>query len=156
MAVTGLVREYGLWNKLKAYPALDPRTDKHKGYDAQVYVAAFLFGFTSGAKSLADIERMDDDQALKDLLGIKKFPDQSALGEWLRNIGAEGVKDMRLLVRDFTAWALKRANPANVRHGGTLEAFFDDTQIEVEGKCFEGAKINYDGNLSLSLSLIHI
>ena len=46
MAVTGLVRDYGLWNKLKAYPALDPRIDKHKGYDAQVYVAAFLFDFT--------------------------------------------------------------------------------------------------------------
>lgn len=150
MAVAGIVREYELWKKLKNYPALDPRTDKHKGFDVAVYVGAFIFGFCSGAKSLSDIERLEDDEALKGLLGIKRFPDQSALGEWLRNIGAAGVAALRLLVRDFTAWALGRAAPAAVRHAGMLEAFFDDTQIEVEGRCFEGAKINYEGNMALS------
>jgi len=29
---------------------------------------------------------------------------------------------------------LQRAQPARIRHCGMLEAFFDDTQIEVEGK----------------------
>ena len=150
MAVVGLAGEYGLWEKLKDYPALDPRTDKHKGFDVAVYVAAFVFGFCSGAKSISDVERLDEDPALKELLGAKRFPDQSALGEWLRNIGQAGVRDLRLLVRDFTGWALQRAEPGRVRHAGMLEAFFDDTQIEVEGKCFEAAKINYDGNLALS------
>jgi hypothetical protein len=150
LAVAGLAKEYGLWEKLKAYPALDPRRDQHKGFDVQVYVAAFVFGFCSGGKSLADSERLDQDQALKDLLGIKRFPDQSALGEWLRHIGAEGVQALRSLGRDFCAWALPRAEPGRVRHGGALESFFDDTQIEVEGKRFEGAKINYEGNLALS------
>ena len=50
LAVAGLILEYGLWDKLKDYPDLDPRIDKHKGYDVQVYLAAYLFGFTSGAK----------------------------------------------------------------------------------------------------------
>ena len=150
MAVAALAREYGLWEKLKGYPALDPRTDKHKGFDVSVYVGAFVFGFCSGAKSISDVERLDADDALKELLGVKRFPDQSALGEWLRNIGEPGARELRLLLRDFTGWALKRAEPARVRHAGTLEAFFDDTQIEVEGKCFEGAKINYNGDLALS------
>lgn len=150
MAVVALAREYGLWDKLKSYPDLDPRTDKHKGYDVSVYVAAFLFGYCCGGKSISDIERLDADQALKDLLGIKRFPDQSSLGEWLRNIGEAGVRSLRLLVRDFTGWALKRAKPEMVRHAGMLEAFFDDTQIEVEGKCFEGAKLNYNGDVALS------
>jgi hypothetical protein len=150
LAVAGLAQEYGLWKKLRAYPALDPRSDQHKGYDAQVYVAAFLFGFCSGGKSLADTERLEQDEALKALLGIKRFPDQSALGEWLRKIGAQGVEALRRLNRDFCAWALRRAEPGRVRHGGLLESFFDDTQIEVEGKRFEGAKINYEGHLALS------
>lgn len=156
MAVAGLVREFGLWKKLKSYPALDPRRDKHKGFDVAVYVAAFLFGFCSGGKSLADTERLNDDEALKDLLGFKRFPDQSALGEWLRNIGEAGVRELRLLLRDFSAWALNRAKPETVRHAGMLEAFFDDTQIEVDGKCFEGAKINYDGNLALSWQTLFV
>jgi hypothetical protein len=121
-----------------------------------VYVAACLFGFCSGAKSLADTERLNDDEALKALLGFTRFPDQSALGEWLRNIGQAGVGELRLLLRDFGAWALKRTKPEMVRHAEMLEAFFDDTQIEVDGKCFEGAKINYDGNLALSWQTLFV
>lgn len=105
-------------------------------------LAAFAFGFCSGAKSISDVERLDADPVRKALLGAKRFPDQSALGEWLRNIGEAGIRELRLLVRDFTGWALKRAKPAMIRHAGMLEAFFDDTQIEVEGKRFEAAKIN--------------
>ncbi len=150
LAVAALAREYGLWAKVKAQPALDPRTDQHKGFEPMVYVAAFVFGFCSGAKSLADVGRLEADGALKELLGIARFPDESALGEWLRHLGPGGGAALRELVRDFCAWALRRAEPAAVRHGGMLEAFFDDTQIEVEGRRFEGAKINYDGNLALS------
>src|SRR2546425_717812 len=32
---------------------------------------------------------------------------------------------------------------------GRAEVFFDDTQIEVSGPSFEGARINYEGNLAL-------
>ena len=150
MAVAGLLGEYGLWEKLKGYPRLDPRTDKHKGFDVEVYVAAFVFGFCSGCKSLADTERLNEDEALKAILGMKRMPDQSALGEWLRHLGGDGVQELRRLVRDFSQWALQRAQPARIRHCGMLEAFFDDTQIEVEGKRFEGAKLNYDGHVALS------
>ena len=101
MAVAGLLGEYGLWEKLKAYPRLDPRTDKHKGFDVAVYVAAFVFGFCSGGKSLADTERLNEDEALKAMLGMKRMPDQSALGEWLRHLGGDGVQELRRLLRDF-------------------------------------------------------
>jgi len=33
---------------------------------------------------------------------------------------------------------------------GTLEVFFDDTQIELHGKYFEGAALNYNGDVTLS------
>ena len=68
----------------------------------------------------------------------------------MRNIGGKGTAALRSLLRDFTQWALGRAKPSTIRHSGYLESFFDDTQIEVDGKCFEGARINYDGNMALS------
>ena len=37
-----------------------------------------------------------------------------------------------------------------MRHGGELEVFFDDTEIEVYGKKIEGARLNYNGDLALS------
>ena len=59
-------------------------------------------------------------------------------------------------VKDFNGRIERRAEPAAVRHGGMLEAFFDDTQIEVAGRRFEGAKINYDGNLALSWQMLWV
>lgn len=36
-----------------------------------------------------------------------------------------------------------------MRSGGELEVFFDDTQVEVTGRRFEGAAFNYEGRLAL-------
>lgn len=43
-------------------------------------------------KSLADKEKLHEDETLKTMLGVKKFPDQNAPGEWLRQIGWAEVK----------------------------------------------------------------
>ena len=150
MAVNAVAGEFGLWERVRNDPRLDPRTHKGKGFDPVVYVAALLFSFTSGGDSLADAERLEDDESLKLLLGVKKLPDQSAIGEWLRNVGEDGAEALRGIIRDFCAWALGRADRSRLLLGGELEWFFDDTQIEVNGRKFEGAAINYNGDLALS------
>jgi hypothetical protein len=50
---------------------------------------------------------------------------------------------------DFVDWATQLAKPDRWLHGGEVEVFFDDTQIEVDGHQFEGARINYEGNRAL-------
>jgi hypothetical protein len=47
-------------------------------------------------------------------------------------------------------WIGQKADGGRWLHAGKREVFFDDTQLEVSGKKFEGAKINYDGHLALS------
>jgi hypothetical protein len=148
--INGLAHEFGLWDRVKQDTRLDPRTHTGKGFDPCVYVAAFLFSFTSGGDSLADAGRLEDDEALKAILGVTKFPDETALGEWLRNIGEEGADALRDIGRAFTQWALDRTQPGRLLHAGQLECFFDDTQLEVSGQCFEGARLNYEGNVALS------
>jgi hypothetical protein len=150
LAVAALLEQFGFWQKLKAISALDPRTQTSKGYEPAVYVAAILFSLTSGGSCLADAERLNEDLALKAMLGIERFPDQSAIGQWLRQIGWEGVGALRELNRQFVAWALGRSEKRAVTYLGALEMFFDDTQIEVSGKCFEAAKVNYNGDVALS------
>jgi hypothetical protein len=54
------------------------------------------------------------------------------------------------LIEEFVQWVLARADAGRWTYAGRAEAFFDDTQIEVFGPSFEGAKINYEGNLALS------
>jgi hypothetical protein len=50
----------------------------------------------------------------------------------------------------FVLWVLDRPAPRRWAYCGRAEVFFDDTQIEVSGPSFEGARINYEGNLALS------
>ncbi len=149
MAIAAVLEKFGLKKRVKAARALDPRTAKGKGYDPVVYVSGILFALTSGGCCLVEVEALNEDEALKSFLGIERFPDESSVGEWLRNVGEAGVEAVRQIVREFVAWALERAVPERYLHAGQLECFFDDTQLEVYGRTFEGARINYEGKLAL-------
>lgn len=150
LAVQAVLHQFGFWERVRRAVALDPRLQKTKGFDPDVLAAQLVCCFTSGGLSLADAERLDADTALKVLLGIEAFADQTTLGEWLREVGEPGWQALRQINRQFVAWVLAQAEPGRYLHSGRLEGFFDDTQIEVSGKNFEGAKINYEGNLALS------
>jgi hypothetical protein len=156
LGVRALMKEFGLQKRVAREPALDPRKQTGKGYDPMVYIEQILLTLTSGGASLADAERLNDDQALKALLGIERFPDQTSLGEWLRNVGTEGWQALRRINRDLARWILDRAQPGRYEHAGRLECFFDDTQIEVSGPSFEGARLNYEGNLALSWQTLFV
>ncbi len=81
LAVAARLTQFGLWKRVRETPSPAPRTDRSKSFDAEVYVATFVFAFTSGGVAIADGERLDEDESLKRLLGVEKIPDQSALGE---------------------------------------------------------------------------
>jgi hypothetical protein len=150
LAVLALLNEFGLWRRVREAEALDWRLQKSKGFDPEVLVAQLVWCFTSGGVSLADAGRLNEDEALKALLGVEAFADETTLGEWLREVGPAGWQAVRSINRELVAWTLTRAEPGRYLHAGRLEGFFDDTQIEVSGKHFEGAKVNYEGNLALS------
>jgi hypothetical protein len=148
-AVAAVLERFDLKRRVQALSALDPRTHTYKGFEPCVYAYGALFSLTSGGCTLAAVEGLDGDAALKAYLGVKKFPDQSTVGEWLRAVGAPGWEALRQLNRDFVAWTLAQAEPARYQHGGRTECFFDDTQVEVYGRTFEGADFNYNKALAL-------
>lgn len=149
LAIAAVLEKFGLKKRVKAARGLDPRTAKGKGYDPVVYVSGIVYALTSGGCSLLEVEALNEDEALKSFLGIERFPDESSVGEWLRNVGEPGVEAVRKIVRDFVAWAFAQADEARYLHAGQMECFFDDTQLEVYGRTFEGARINYEGKLAL-------
>lgn len=154
LAIAALLEQFGLKECIRRERALDPRTHRGKGFAPLVYVTQALYSFTSGGVSLADAERLNEDGPLKAFLGVEKFPDQTALGEWLRGIGEPGWQALRRINRAFVQWAFERAEPARYQHAGRTECFFDDTQIEVNGTSFEGAAMNYEGDLALSWQVL--
>ena len=149
-ALEALAQQFGLWKKLRALPGLDPRTRTTHGYSPELIVAQLLYSFCSGGASLADAERLNDEPLARQLARVARFADQSQLGEWLRGQSDASVAAVWGLIGEFVAWVLDRAASSRWTYAGRAEAFFDDTQIEVHGPSFEGAKVNYNGELALS------
>jgi len=87
---------------------------------------------------------------VRQLARVKKFADQTQLGQWLRQQNDTSIAALWNLNAQFVQWVIDRADPARWTYAGGAEAFFDETQIEVFGPSFEGAKINYEGQLALS------
>jgi hypothetical protein len=148
--VDALCRRASLWTRIHDEPALEVRKRTGAGFFPVAIAAQFLFAFTSGGASLADAERMGKDRVLMDLLGLLKGADQSTLGEWLRAQTPESVRVLHRINADFVDWSSQQAKPARWLHAGQVEIFFDDTEVEVQGHKFEGARVNYDGNRALS------
>lgn len=149
-ALEALAQQFGLWDKLRALPGLDPRTRTRHGYSPELIVAQFLYCFCSGGASLADAERLNDEPLVRQLARVEKFADQTQLGQWLRAQSAASIAALWGLIAEFIQWVVARADVARWTYAGRAEVFFDDTQIEVFGPTFEGAKINYHGDLALS------
>lgn len=149
-ALEALAQQFGLWKKIRALPGLDPRSRTTHGYNPDLIVAQLLYCLCSGGASLADAERLNDEPLVRELARTPKFADQTQLGEWLRAQTDASIAAFWKLIAEFVQWVIERARSARWTYAGRAEIFFDDTQIEVHGKSFEGAQINYEGNLALS------
>lgn len=149
-AVEALCEQFGLWEKLRRLEVLDPRRRKSRGYSPEVIVAQLIYSFTSGGVSLADAEELNQEPLAKLLARVGSFADQSTVGEWLRAQTPEAVAAIWKLIGQFVEWVLQQADPRRWTYCGRAEVFFDDTQLEVHGPSFEGAKPNYAGDRALS------
>jgi len=149
-AVEALCQQFGLWERLGRVPGLDCRKRKTQGYSAELMVAQLLYSLTSGGGSLADAERLNEEPLAKQLARVPGFADQTTVGQWLRAQSPESIAGFWQVIAAFVRWVVERAEARRWTYCGRAEVFFDDTQIEVHGRSFEGAKINYEGNLALS------
>jgi hypothetical protein len=149
-AVEALAQEFGLWKKIRALPGLERRVRTTHGYSPELLVAQLVYCLCSGGASLADAERLNDEPLACQLAKVKHFADQTQLGEWLRKQSLESVAAFWELISQFVRSVIGRAQAGRWTYSGRAEVFFDDTQIEVFGPTFEGAKINYNGDLALS------
>jgi len=150
VAVEAMARRFDLWNKVRQLSCLDPRKDKRRGYGPEVILGQLIYALCSGGGCLSDSEALNDDPLARELFGVGKFADQSQVGEWLREQSEESVTALRQLLHELVAWVWQEADPRRLLHSGQREVFFDDTQLEVSGKQFEGAAINYHGERALS------
>jgi hypothetical protein len=126
-AIEALAQQFDLWQKIRALPGLDPRTRTSHGYSPELIVAQLLYSFCSGGASLADAERLNDEPLVRQLARVKKFADQTQLGEWLRQQSDTSIAALWQLIAEFVQWVIARADPARWTYAGRAEAFFDES-----------------------------
>jgi hypothetical protein len=147
--VDALCRRFDLWQRLQQRTRVGSAPAPDVGFTPAANIAQLIFALTSGGASLADAERLGQDRVLMNLLGLAKGADQTTLGQWLRAQTKESVQVLHKINAELVDWASGQAKPARWLHAGQAEVFFDDTQIEVHGHQFEGARVNYEGNRAL-------
>ena len=150
IAVEAMAQQFGLWEKLRRNRCLDPRRDRSRGYSAEVIAGQVVYALCSGGVGVVDAERLNDNPLAKELFGVGKFADESQVGEWLRGQSEKSLEVLHQINRELVQWICAKADGRRWLQAGQREIFFDDTQLEVSGKKFEGAKINYEGKLALS------
>lgn len=148
--IDALARDFGLWDRIKAVPLLDHRTDKSRGFSPEVIIAQIVFSFCTGGINIEDAGRLAGDTALGQLLGLPRMADASTINLWLNRQTRESGDALWKIIREFIQWVIATAPKERILHKGRLDVFFDDTQIEVEGHHFENTAKNYEGDISYS------
>lgn len=150
VAIDAFCRRFGLWKQIAAEPRLDPRTRKRSGFAPEAIVAQLIFALTGGGAAWSYAERLGNDKVLLDAGGLEQGAEQSTKGVWRRAKTFESGRARHRFYRVGVRRARDKAKKGRLLQAGQLVRFFDDTEIEVLGKVFDGARFNYQGNRALS------
>ncbi len=64
-----------------------PLPKSNRGYKPSEFIKTFILMQHEGSFHLDDIRHIQDDEALRTVLGLKKLPKATTLGDWLRRMG---------------------------------------------------------------------
>ena len=78
---------------------LDERIDHHfpaprsnRGYQPSVFIKTLMLMQHEGSFRLDDVRHIQEDDALRTVLGIDQLPQATTLGDWLRRMGVPNRK----------------------------------------------------------------
>jgi hypothetical protein len=87
----GLLTLAHLIDKLELPKRIDnlfPLPNSNRGINPSVYMLTLIMMQHEGSFHLDDVRHLEDDTALRMLLGMKKLPKPTSIGDWLRKTGA--------------------------------------------------------------------
>jgi len=114
-----------------------PLPGSNRGYKAWQYIEPLMLMLYGGGKHIEDLREVVEDKALRKLIGLKKIPSVSTVGDWLVRMGnGSGLKCLQEVIEKVAKKALRKHDV----NGYTL--WSDPTLIESEKR---EAKKTYEG-----------
>ena len=68
-----------------------PVPGSNRGYRPAEVVTVWMLMLHEGARCLEDVRHIQEDKALRKLLGLRRLPSADMLGDWLRRLGRDEV-----------------------------------------------------------------
>jgi len=133
-----LIGEFAIGLRLlKSVNSYLPKPQSGAGYRPSEYIFPLILMLNGGGRSLEDTRQIRTDEALREVLPLKRMPSTDAIGDWLRRIGQNGgLIGLEKLNREI----IKRGIQYDGITGYTLD--IDATGIVAEK---ESAKMTYKG-----------
>jgi len=95
----GLICIAQVMEQLKLSKLIDhhfPLPKSNRGFNPSVFIQTLILMQHEGSFHLDDVRHINEDEALREILELKKIPQASTLGEWLRKMGKN--------TDSFSAW----------------------------------------------------
>lgn len=138
-AKSGLVVFAELINELKIPELANkffPTSKSNNYYVAAVYLRTLLLTLYAGGENLSDTRMLRDDHALREIMDNIEIPSESAIGDWLRWVGKDGINALHQLNQHVVHFVLKKSG---LLSGGLV---LDPSIIKAEKS---SAKMTYEG-----------
>jgi len=140
----GIVLARDLMTRLGVAKRIDERIallKMHSPYHESDHVLSLVYNFLSGGETLLDLERLQEDEGVKRLLGAESIPDPTTAGDFLvrfHDFAIEVFQGVSAELQDH-AFSLLDDERKKV---ATIDS--DSTILEVYGRKKEGADYSYD------------
>lgn len=95
-----LVRKFQVERRVERH---FPRPGSNRGYEAWSYVEPLLLMLEGGGRHVEDLREIQEDAALRTLVGLKAMPSLSTFGDWLARAGAQGGPEAMRSVNEEVA-----------------------------------------------------
>ncbi|MGB9005475.1 MAG: IS1380 family transposase [Candidatus Aminicenantales bacterium] len=83
-----------------------PPPGSNRGYEAWEYVEPLLLMMEGGGRHVEDLREIEEDRALRKLVGLERMPSASTVGDWLMRVGAGGGVEAMAEVDEEVAVAI--------------------------------------------------
>jgi len=142
--LSAMAARMGLSDQVKSAIKLKKRA---RGASDVEMLLSLIYSLAQGDGAILDVDRLGQDDARRDLLGLKKVPNHRRLGEYLSRFDDSACERLLAVARSQASAVVSSVIEHEVATKGYVPIFVDGTGLEVSGQYFEGAGKLYDGSL---------
>ncbi len=142
--LSAIADKLGLPKQLRSAIKLKKRA---RGASDEEMLLSLIYSLAQGDGAILDVDRLGQDDARRELLGLQRVPNHRRLGEYLGRFDDTACESLLSVARTQAERVIDSVVEHEVKTKGYVPVFVDGTGLEVQGQYFEGAGKLYDGSL---------